>query len=512
VNSFHVSTSEIDAAAGTLPELRFSSGDCNNSSTSGPSNNSSGYYDATEHRGRRRPPMQRTMAEDWHADERRRRILSATSRDLARNFAIAAWAIRKHLDFVADFTFQGKTPDEGFNAYLQAWWKEKCKRRAFDVAGRHPHRRATRLAEACRSLDGQVGWLKLAPSNPDNPWRGRIQAIEADRIFMPRGAMPENAKVEEWFGGTRIDTRTGRALAYAISRRVNRSNRELERIVSADNMLVHAAYEFRYDQVNGISPIAAAINQFRDTQESIDYAYAKLKLGELFGVQILTEATESTLGAEYTDDEDGDGVNDAKPRVDLAQRGPFVFELDPGEKAEILESKTPSTETVNFLKLMIHVALRSLDIPYSFFDESFTNFYGSRGGLIQYLHSCSSKVEDLQEFLDDHTAWRLQLAVDDGELELPSGKDLSFVAWEHVPGGIPWWNPVVEARAAAMTVAGGFSSPQRICREIGTNFEENIREIAAAQKFAKELGVDLVYADSTAFAPEITVGASDHAS
>jgi capsid protein len=465
------------------------------------------HYDATDDRGRRRPPVTTTASEDYHANERRRQILSGTTRDLARNFVIAAWCIRKHLDYVADFTFSAATTDPGFNKYLEAWQKESSRRQRFDVAHRHPHRRGVRLAEAGKSIDGDQIWLKLAPPKGD-PNRGTIQAIEGDRVAMPAGDRPPNTRPEDWVNGFRLDPETGRLGAVAICKRVNNTRKQLQRIVPADHVFHHAAYEFRVDQARGISPIASAVNWFRDTYEGFEFALAKAKIGQLFGIQIFSH--DSASGpftgpgtANYDEDEDADQETTptTAPRIDL-KRGIFVTEMDPGEKAEILESKTPSTETVSFLKLIVMVALRSLDIPYSFWDESFTNFYGSRGGLIQYLHSCHNKVLDLQDFQNDHFLWRAGLAIEDGELELPSGKDISFLKWEFVPGGVPWWDPAKEARGHALGVKMGSTSPQRICREIGTNFFQNIDETAEAMAYAAARGVPLSFDEKAAADPE----------
>lgn len=460
-------------------------------------------YDATEDRGRRRPVQSATYSEDEHADRRKRRILSATMRDIARNFAVAGWAIRKHLDYVTDFTFQAKTPDAGFNTALEVYLAQASRRSRFDVAGRHALKRATRIAEACRVKDGDVWWLKIAPP-AGSFFRGKIQAIEGDRVHIPASDIPPNGDPKEWVNGVRIGP-NGESAAVAICKR-NGSRLELERIIGARSILQHAFFE-RYDQVRGISPVAAALNWFRDTYEGFEYGLAKLKVGQLFGLSVFREGTESFFGAgtaQAQADADGDGVNDSGYKVDF-NRGPFLLDMDPGDRAEVLEAKTPSAETVDFLKLMVHVALKSLDIPYSFFDESFTNFYGSRGGLIQYLKSCRTKIEDVQEFLDDWAIWRLGLAVADGEIALPSGRDFDWLNWEFVPAGVPWWDPVKEVRGQAMAVAAAFTSPQRVCRETGTDFETNVREIAEAQRIAEREGVDLVFADSSAFAPEITV-------
>lgn len=97
------------------------------------------------------------------------------------------------------------------------------------------------------------------------------------------------------------------------------------------------------------------------------------------------------------------------------------------------------------------------------------------------------------------------MAVADGTIRLPAGMNYEDIYYEHVPAGVPWWDPAKEARGQAMGVAMGVTSPQRVCRELGTDFETNIDEIAKAMAYAKERGVDLKYADSSAFAPEVSV-------
>lgn len=466
-------------------------------------------YDAVDDRGRRRPPPKQTMHEDEHARQRDRLILSASSRDLARNFAIAAWAIRKHLDYIADFTFQAQTPDSGFNKDFEAWHALQAKAENFDVAGRHSQRRAVRLAEAGKTVDGDHWWLKLAP-NQGSPLRGKRQLIEGDRIDMPSGDLPKNSKPEEWINGCRIDLNTGRTIAVGVCKRVGRNRKELQRIVAARNISQLAAFEFRVDQIRGISPIASALNWFRDTYEGFEYALAKMKIAQLFGLQITRHAdtSGSAIGPHSLEgDADSDGVPDSAPRIEL-NRGPFVAELEPGEEIKTIDGGAPAAETTAFLNLMILISIKCLDLPISFWDEGSTNFYGSRGGMIQYLHSCNNKVLDLQDFQNADLRWRAGLAVEDGELVLPSGKDLDFLKFEYVPGGVPWFDSAKESRGQAMSIAMAQTSPQRVCRETGTDFFKNVDDIAEAMKYASEKGVSLTFADAAAFAPEITVQAA----
>lgn len=453
-------------------------------------------YDAIDGSSRRRQPISRTSSEDAIADARKRQMLTGTASDIARNFIVAKWLVRKHLDYVSTFEFQAKTTDRGYNAYLEQWWADRTTAETFDVAGRHPHRRFVRISEAQRVLAGDMGWLKLA-MRPGHPDRGKVQAIEGDRITLGRGETPRGTRPEDWVNGVLVDQNTGKALKYALSKRVAKTRLEFDRMEDASNLILHACYEFRFDQVRGVSPIAAGLNWMRDTYEAFDHSNAKLKLAQLLGVSIYS-STQDNIWARGDDGYE----------IDFSNRGPFILELEQGDKAEILESKTHGAETNNYLRMLILICLKALDIPFSFWDESFTNFYGSRGGLIQYQKSSKDRICDLRDLQYKHADWRFAIGVADGDLELPSGKGLSFLTngYDFIPAGVPWWDPTKEVRGAAMAIACGLSSPQKACRESNTDFEQNILEIKQAMEFAEANGVPLTFADSSAFVPEISVG------
>lgn len=209
-----------------------------------------GYHGAADV-GRRASPPSVTYSEDALADQRTRRILEANARELARNFAIARWAIGKHLDYVTAFSFQAKTADQDFNRELEAFIDFRSTSRQFDIAGRHPLRRAIRLAEGCRAIAGDCLLMKVLSPGPIGDARGRIQFVESDRIRNP----PESD--ESWINGVRVDT-SGATLSYAIhNRQASGSQFEFARTVPARNGYLHAWYD-RFDQVRGISPITAA--------------------------------------------------------------------------------------------------------------------------------------------------------------------------------------------------------------------------------------------------------------
>lgn len=438
-------------------------------------------YDAIIDKDRRRPVKSRVRHEDRHVSQNDRRKMAATSRDVQRNFAIARWAVNKHLDYVSSFTFQAKTGrnrlDEQIESLIGGWQsRHRC-----DVARRHPFRRMVRLAEARKQVDGDIGLLKIA-ARKGSPLRGKLQAIEGDRIAVPND-LPSDYDKADWLNGVRLGG-DGAAQSYCICDRDENDRLVFGRTVPAKNLLLHACYD-RFDQVRGISPIVSSLNSWQDTYEGFDYTFARMKVEQMFGLAVYRNG-EEPLG----DTEDDNTSTNADDAVDFG-RGPFQLDLDVEDRAEFLQSNNPSTETVEFLKMMIHVSLKALDIPYSFFDESFTNFYGSRGGLIQYLKSCRHKIADLQELLDDITRWRLGLFVADGDLELPAGFDFSQLRWEWVPDGVPWWDPEKEVRGHTRAIAAGLTDFQRVCHETGTDFYDNIDRISEQQAYAAKKGVVL---------------------
>ena len=451
-----------------------------------------GEPDAIADRGRRRPPKTTTYDEDYHYRGNRRRKMQGTARDVHRNFAIAAWAVRKHLDYVSSFRFQSKTGDKVYDKEFEAWMAEKSRRHNCDIARRHSFGRMIRLAEAQATLIGDHAFLKLAPNastvNADLV-RGRLQAIEGDRICWPNGGAKGFDSLN-WTHGIRTSA-AGAAKEYMICKRGNSSRLEFQRVVPASSIFWLAKYD-RFDQIRGVGPITASLNSLQDVYEGFDYALAKMKVAQLFGLALFRAAEEGVEGTAATTDTNDDGVADSDFEVSF-NKGPMMLDLDHEDRAEFLEAKTPAMETVNFLQMIIAVSLKALDIPYSFFDESFTNFYGSRGGLIQYQFSCRDKILNLREFVDDITRWFAGLDVESGALPLPSGRDFSFLKWQWVPAGVPWWDTVKEVRGHKDAIKGGLDNPQRVCHMSGTDYFDNIDKRAEAEEYAAERGIALDY-------------------
>ena len=135
-------------------------------------------YDAVKPSPHRRSASASSQSEDYELHENMRRILSSETRDLKRNFTIAAWAIRKHVQYVARADFKCAIPGQKeYNDLVKKFIYNWSKRENCDVCRRHTLKEMLRLIEIHRVVDGDVGILKLN--------NGRLQIIEGDSIRNP---------------------------------------------------------------------------------------------------------------------------------------------------------------------------------------------------------------------------------------------------------------------------------------------------------------------------------------
>jgi len=183
-----------------------------------------GRYIAGESSNQRRDPGTQIKSSDAILDTTKRRRVIEGARDLWRNYSVAAWAVRKHLDFVSTFTFQSSIPDPAFNAELESLMRWYSRSLNCDHSGRHSFRKMIRLAETRRVLDGDVFFVKYAS--------GKLQAIEGDRVRDPSS----KANGERWVHGCKIGN-NGQLQRAAIWKRNLDGSYTEEGSVSAGNVI-----------------------------------------------------------------------------------------------------------------------------------------------------------------------------------------------------------------------------------------------------------------------------------
>lgn len=435
-------------------------------------------YDATESTKNRKAPKRKLTTEDKQLRQNSRDILQSTTQDMRRNEVAARWVLSKHIDFVVKHNFQPNSGEKAIDDELKRFYAFASRKENFDISGRYNLNSYMRIAEACRVIDGDFYSVRSRG--------GYLQAIEGDRIRSPqmgqqRGLSPSDATEvydsPEWVNGVRVDA-TGRHKAYAIHSRMD-GKFVHERDVSARKVIPLGFWD-RFDQTRGISPLASVVNTLKDLNESYDYALAKAKVAQLFALAITREAA---FGM-------GDDDQDAADRSVNFDKGAMILDLDSGEDAKFLTASTPETATQDFWKDMIGMVLKSLNIPYSFWDESYTNFNGSRTALILYLRSCEKDRESQVAFRNDWFQWRLKLGILRGEVSLPSTFEIDPVNWQWIPDGLQYWDTKKEADADIVLIEAGLRSRTEIRQErFGDNWQDVALKLSEEKKMMEELDI-----------------------
>jgi len=434
--------------------------------------------------GDRKPLRRRTGISEAHLGGAARKQAIGNTRDLRRNFAVAAWGIRKHLDYVSDFKFKAKGDDEQLKLYLAQKVRQWSSKRNFDQSGRFSLSKGLRLMESSRFVDGDVFAYKLR--------NGKVQFIEADRVKNLSKENDKDYKNKSWVEGMLIDDKSQRIEKLRVGQRTGSGNLKFLADVNYSDILP-LAYVERFDQWRGISPLLSGMNIFQDQAEASQYALAKLKIEQLFGIAFYRDGDES-LGLATNN---GTNLDDILDPADIAQngydvdlgKGPLQLDLDPGDRAEFLESSNPSNQAQDYMLMMIEMACKTLDFPVNFYDESKANFAGSRGAMINYRKSTLSKKADIAEWLNDWFFWRVRADIANGDTYL--AENLESIQFEWVPSGFEWWDTLKQAKGAREMISMGLDNPQRIAKETDTDFYDNIDEIASAKAYAQSKGVDL---------------------
>ena len=218
---------------------------------------------------------------------------------------------------------------------------------------------------------------------------------------------------------------------------------------------------------------------------------AKVKLDQLFGIAFSRKEDAEA----FDEDSDAPGSQDQAARVVDFGQGPAVFDLDEGESVSAIQSGNPATNTQDFLKLCIQLAVKVLDLPYNFFDEAYTNFFGSRAAWLLFERACHSRRKTQLRLHNRFTNWKLlqwSLPVEfggTGELSLPGSQLITDLRWRWVPRGIAWWRPQEELDVALRSVAAGLQSMQDICDERGFgDYLDNVAEIMREREQLAAMG------------------------
>ena len=434
-------------------------------------------YDCVERPGNTRPAYFSTRSEDRELTQYQRQLMISEARKQIRNFTMAGFVLRKHLQFVSYYRFSANTPDESFNRELEKRVNRWKRRRNCDASNRFGFDQLIYLIESHRALDGDVGILLLS--------NGKLQIIEGDRIRTPLDIRTG----EKWEHGVKINE-YGMPLAYAVHHRNPDGGFTLDRVVNARNMRL-LGYYTRKDQQRGIPLAAPAIKQFAYLYESIDLALVKQKLEQVLGLKTTLEE-DSSFGQRRTKDERQGEID----RRVVETFGPEILRLDlkVGENAEFIQSNNPSGNFQTFCDRVLQMVFAAYDIPFSFYDGSRTNFYGSRGEFEQFMDSVERKQAPTVEMLNEMTFdWLVPIWENDElePLDIPNGwtyDDLAdYCGWSGA--GMPMWRLLEYVKDTQIAFDLFLLSPFEVASSYGMDLKHNIADIAMMKQMAAAAGL-----------------------
>lgn len=500
-------------------------------------------YSAVSGKPRRTPPSRKLFAEHLILPESKRRILIATTQDAIRNFTLAGWMLRRHLDYVSRFRFQVNAPEgaESLAKLLERLFNWHSQPRNFDVCGRLGREETFRLFEQEKMLSGDAGLLLCA--------NGKVQRIESDLIARPAIGRPnsagrydpltDEAKNVPENGAILARDGSGRVEKWCICNRGHDGRQIAFDHLESEQNLIFDGYWLRYSsQIRGISPFAAALDGLKDLAEGFEWNLIKAKIHSLFGIAVmrneiygattpeevargygdavmrtpiaLPQPGEAMAPADFADAASSSPAIEAREAAknrlpdEISPDSPLMLDLGQSDRVDTIESHTPSAEFREYSELMIRLCLLALDIPYSSFDSRASSYAAMIKDSNDYDKACDWKRAKNKWARKAYSDWLVQRAWDDPDWHLSSVaaqtgfrsiREVQEIC-EWVPDGVAWLQKSQEVQGDARAISAGLDNPIDICRRRGGNVFENIEKTARVYAAARKAGVPISFGDS----------------
>lgn len=440
-----------------------------------------GRYEMTEDRGRRKTPRRAKAAEDAILNQRRRDIAGSSAYDLERNNVIVNWAFNKYLDYTTVAYFCSMTGDSGLDDEIEHIFSEWQLAENCDIARRNDFDTMIRIFGSALSLDGDAAFLKIGG--------GRLQGLETDRI---RSGAPGQPMALRSTNGVIVNESTGAADGYIVcDRGEGGRGYRFNRIVRPDEIIFRGNFK-RFDQVRGIPFIVPAVNKFIDIGEIDEYQLLKVKNHATMGLAVYSEngsglnsfgpplLSSNAGGSGSSGEDDAETVAPGIYPYDLTAPA-LKFELEPGDKIEMLESHTPSNEYQSFSEMQIRQALLVFGLAFSFFDSRSSSYSAMKQDRAEFRFFVQRFQRMMLNVRNEVTRWVLP------SLLLRNGirREVRDLKFEWIPQAEPWLDEKNEVSASTERMATGLSSPQREARRRGLDAIDVLRETARYQNYVR---------------------------
>lgn len=385
-------------------------------------------------------------------------------------------------------------PDSAANSAIETAWAEFSA--ACDVTGRQS------LRDFCETLidgmpsDGEFLVRMVLGADARNKFNFALQLIDVDRIdtnYNTNNGPGGNAVIM----GIEVDAYRRPVAAHLFVAHPNDGiNGSRKRVrVPMDDML-HCFKVERAEQMRGIPWMSAGMISL--------HHLGKFKLSAL----LAAEHGANHYGF-FTAPDGGAPIGSTdevtKETITVSQPGsydtlPFGTEFTPHE------SKYPNEVFGPFVKTTLQRIASGWRVAYHSLanDLEGVNYSSIRSGSIEERDRWAADQQwFIAVFMEPVYQKWLQMALLSGAITMPNGSPLplakrdKFAKHDWQPRRWEWVDPLNDMQAKVLAVRAGQMAPQDLSASMGYDFEDTMKAIAAAQKMAKELGVQLTAYDPT---------------
>lgn len=438
--------------------------------------------------------------------------LAGRSLDLLRNHGISAGIIATIVDNVVGHTWRlTSQPDVAAlgitESYAEGWAKdaEAIWRQTTDTVDWSADRRLTihgqiRLALATELVEGEALALPLYMPERGGLLATRMQLVAPSRLQNPPGKINSTTLRN----GIVIDD-YGAAQGYWI-RKTNKNDPFWLQSTFSGNIddyefvpaytpwgrkrVIHLHNADRIEQSHGkpaMSPVLAAFRMLDQYERAeLQGAVVQSRIAAIMTSNLPPEALIELFGG--------------KAENYLSLRDEWTAQLRPGAiiqafPGDNLQTFNPSRPTNGFEEFTDHIARRCglpVGLPLELTTKNFskTNYSSARAALLEAWRSFLSRRKWLATYYADPTYdLVIEEAVNTKLLKAPTfyTQRQAWCQCNWTAAGRGWIDPVKEAQASQIRVAGNLSTLQAECAEQGSDWRDVLRQRARELVFIKEL-------------------------
>lgn len=389
------------------------------------------------------------------------------------------------------------------------------------VTGQNTFYELQQIALMTWLMSGECFAVPMYVDNPDSDFQLTIKLLEGDLIYNP-GSSAEFVDIyrinpdtkNRIYNGIEIDD-NDRVTAYHVAS--DYSDRPLASIswtripaygknTGFPNVL-HVFNAIRPQQYRGIPYLAPVIEDIKQLRRYEDAEIMAAVINGLFSVFIKTndgeppafEGIDETRFSVQTSG--GMPLPEEKKHggIDLDIGNGNINVLQPGESIEVVDGKRPSSNFDAFIQSVCMTTGAALDIPNELLLKRFSASYSaSRGALLEAWNFFSmNRTWFSDSFCNPVYRRWLSEAVAKGIIDLPGFFGNRYIREAYSRAEWPGpsqgqLDPTKEVAASISKISAGLSNGEKEAIELnGTDYEENLEQIAAERQTMDRLGIKM---------------------